>query len=211
MARRRAKEPEALAAIADLTVPVAAVAKVLGVTSRRVQQLAKEGRFPKAARGLYPLLACIRAYIAFQQEQIESSDRNDEYDLERTRRERANAELAELTVRVRKEELVDRADAELALIELASTITTRLRALPTTTAPLIHAVKTTRQAEALLRRQIDSALEDLAATGTALSNGGTNGGARAARSSSRDDATAAANRSPRVGRQQTGSQSRSKR
>ncbi len=209
----RQKRADRREPMAGNTYGVSVIARVLMLGERRVQQLAREEIIPKAARGQYDLIACVQGYVAWLQKQIErrQAERSDEYDVERTRRERANAELAELTLRVRKEELVDRADSELALVELASTITTRLRTVPTTTAPLVRALKTTRQIEEVLRNQIDSALQDLASAGTALTDKEPKRRPRAARSGAGDDASAAANRRPRVGGSKEGSQSGGKR
>jgi phage terminase Nu1 subunit (DNA packaging protein) len=44
---------------------VTAVAEALDLTDRRVNQLAKDGTIPRAARGQYDLDACMRAYIRF--------------------------------------------------------------------------------------------------------------------------------------------------
>lgn len=46
------------------------LAKILGVTSRRIQQLVHEG-MPKTGRGKYPLIACIQWYIKFWQDRAE--------------------------------------------------------------------------------------------------------------------------------------------
>ena len=40
---------------------------LLGITDRRVQQLAAQGVLPKASRGRYPMAGCVRAYVQFLQ------------------------------------------------------------------------------------------------------------------------------------------------
>ena len=48
--------------------PVKTIASILNLTERRVQQLAHEGIIPKAERGKYDLIGCVRAYIKYLQE-----------------------------------------------------------------------------------------------------------------------------------------------
>lgn len=43
------------------------IAKLLNITERRLQQLAKDGIVPKAARGKYPLAGCVRGYVTYLQ------------------------------------------------------------------------------------------------------------------------------------------------
>lgn len=64
------------AAPAPGRVQVEALARVLGLTARRVQQLAKEGVFPKAERGWYLLVPCIQAYIKFWQDRATAPERD---------------------------------------------------------------------------------------------------------------------------------------
>lgn len=55
-------------------VDVSVVANFLMLSDRRVQQLAKSGYIPKAARGKYDLKAAIQGYIGFLKAQIEEGD-----------------------------------------------------------------------------------------------------------------------------------------
>jgi hypothetical protein len=52
----------------DLLLPMvsaAVLAETLGVTPRRLQQLAAENILPRATRGLYPLGLCVQRYLEF--------------------------------------------------------------------------------------------------------------------------------------------------
>ncbi len=49
-------------------VPVATLAHMCNLTTRRIQQLAKDGVIPKARRGRYDVVASVRAYCAWMQE-----------------------------------------------------------------------------------------------------------------------------------------------
>jgi hypothetical protein len=48
-------------------VDVGTIAGLLNVTPRRVQQLANDGIIPRASRGNYSLIGCVRGYIKFLQ------------------------------------------------------------------------------------------------------------------------------------------------
>lgn len=57
--------------------PAGVIARLLNITERRLQQLAKQGVVPKSARGRYPLAGTIRAYIKFLQESGGSDEARD--------------------------------------------------------------------------------------------------------------------------------------
>lgn len=54
-------------------VSVETVASMCGLTPRRIQQLVTEGVIPRVGRGKYNLAACVRAYIVYLQQQLESA------------------------------------------------------------------------------------------------------------------------------------------
>jgi hypothetical protein len=52
----------------DLLLPMVSavvLSETLGVTPRRLQQLAAENILPRATRGLYPLGLCVQRYLEF--------------------------------------------------------------------------------------------------------------------------------------------------
>lgn len=52
--------------VKDIELTATELGAVLGITSRRVRQLAEDGVFERAARGRYGLINCVQAYIAAQ-------------------------------------------------------------------------------------------------------------------------------------------------
>src|SRR5690554_4944951 len=48
--------------------PAEVVSRLLNLTERRLQQLAREGIIPKAAHGKYPLVQCVQGYIRYLQQ-----------------------------------------------------------------------------------------------------------------------------------------------
>ena len=77
--------------------PAAFFAKLFNVTDRRIQQLAKEGVIPKAARGKYPLIGVIQGYVSYLQERSLGSDFSDgDLRNEKLRLTRAQADNMEI-------------------------------------------------------------------------------------------------------------------
>jgi phage terminase Nu1 subunit (DNA packaging protein) len=88
------------------------IARLLNITERRLQQLAREGIVPKAARGQYPLAGCVRAYIQY----LQNSGQTDSSDPERLspfqKRAHYQAELDKLKLEQERGELVPRIEME---------------------------------------------------------------------------------------------------
>lgn len=83
------------------------VASYLMLTERRVNQLAKENILPKISRGEYDLEKCVQSYIAWIQEK-HSSD----FQAEKTRKTRHEADLVEMESKKRSGELVEASEIE---------------------------------------------------------------------------------------------------
>lgn len=92
----------------DDSVGVEDLARVLNVTSRRIQQLAKEGVIPRSdgeIRGKYPLGASISAYIVNLQRQVSGDDDGETLTLERARLAREQADKIAMQNAVSRKEL----------------------------------------------------------------------------------------------------------
>lgn len=76
----------------EITMSAADLGEVLGVTARRVRQLAEEGVFARAARGEFGLVSCVQAYIA----RAESRSQPAELLQERIRLTKAQARRLEI-------------------------------------------------------------------------------------------------------------------
>jgi phage terminase Nu1 subunit (DNA packaging protein) len=83
------------------TYPVGTIAKLLLLTERRVQQLTKEGVIPKAYRGRYELAPAVQGYIKYLNDRSRGSEEDvANYERERARKTRAQADEAEERVRL---------------------------------------------------------------------------------------------------------------
>lgn len=80
--------------------------------------------------------------------------------VERARLDRARAELAELDLRRKREELVEASEVDEMMQRVASTVRMRLLAVPSAVAP-VAAFKSAAAVEAIVRTAIDDALHAL--------------------------------------------------
>ena len=116
-----------MAAAGTPTYPVKTIAKLLRLTERRVQQLSKEGVIPKAERGRYELAPAVQGYIGYLQDRV--APKGDEgggidYHVEKARKTKAEADIAEMEVAKRRGELIDTVDVK----EAWQSILTEVRA-----------------------------------------------------------------------------------
>ena len=108
------------------TYGVEVISRLLNLTPRRVQQLAKEGVIPKAGRGKYRLAPTVRGYVVYLQEKLDNPGAEGRINLneERARKTKAEADLAEMEVAKRRGELIDTVDVK----EAWQSILTEVRA-----------------------------------------------------------------------------------
>lgn len=109
--RKPAKAKTDLDQLKAVKVGVETLAEVLGLTTRRIQQLKAEGVLP-GARGKYPLVACANAYVTYLQRLTDGRAPTDAAGEQRsgwqTRKLAAEAEAKELEVARLREILVSR-------------------------------------------------------------------------------------------------------
>lgn len=114
------------------TVGGQVVADWIGLTARRVQQLADEGVIPKVGRGAYPLMESVQAYCKFMRGQGGADEENGVGDLasERAALAKAQRERTELQNAVLRKELIPTDAAVKIMQTLAVAMKTRLLSLP---------------------------------------------------------------------------------
>lgn len=113
------------------TVNADVLARLLGITSNRVQTLAREGTIPKAARGRYRLDDAIPAYVAYVRENP-GGRRSKDSDLadEKKRLTRAQADRAETIAARERGELLPAKEVEAAWSTLLTDLRAALLAMP---------------------------------------------------------------------------------
>lgn len=153
--------------MASNTQPISIIARLLDLTERRVQQLAREGVIPPAARtgaerGRYDLVGAVRGYVRYLREQaVRSQTGAADFGAERARLVKAKADLAEMDAGARRSDLLPAAEVEDAWIAVLARLRARLLVLPDRLAPLVQEETTIAGARASIRETIVEALTEL--------------------------------------------------
>jgi len=148
------------------SVSVAAVAKALNVTTRRVQQLIDEG-MPREARGKYDLGKCMLWYIRFLQEALtKKTPVNDTAEAQDLKKERAGLtkaqkEMAELELAEKRADLISVNDAAAIWEGAIARARARLLSAVNKHAGKILGIKTPAQARIKLEEIAYEALNEL--------------------------------------------------
>ena len=143
--------------LASASVSPLALSGLVGLTTRRLGQLAAEG-MPKDGRGEYPLAAAIQWLMAYWRTRAKGTPLNDA----RRRKVEADASRSEMELAKRRGELAPIAVLAQAHGEACTRIRTRLRAIPSKIAPEAQRAKTVAEVRVVLQREIDDALTELA-------------------------------------------------
>ncbi len=143
------------------------IADLLLLDPRRIQQLAKEGVFPKGERGKYDLVACVQAYVRLLREQAKGKDP------EKLKEEKAlvreNRQLKELSRKQKEGQLVDVEELRRELAKAFTDVKTRIRSIAPKSAQAIAHMKMDKKSEreliaaiqTVLQKEHDEALEEL--------------------------------------------------
>lgn len=128
------------------TITVEAAADLLGVSSRRVQQLAGDGYIHKAERGTYVLKSVVQGYVRFLKEEREGDQQN------AAKNRITDAKTKAIEIRNAREDhtLIELSEAEAVIDEIASMLKLGVEGVPATV---------TRDLP--MRRKIESALNDV--------------------------------------------------
>ncbi len=142
------------------TYPVQAIARLLKLSERRVQQLVKDGILPRPVKGEYDAINCVHAYIDYLKKLISGSGELSLTD-ERTRLTKYQADLAELDLRRAHGEVIGTEDAMRIWSEVVMAVRQRLLALPTRMAPLVVNCQSIPEVKARLDVAITEVLGEL--------------------------------------------------
>src|SRR5687768_13307522 len=123
-----------------LTYPAATLAKLFGLSERRIHQLGQEGILVKAGRGVYELLGSIRGYVSHLQQRLEerrSEPVSSTLSEERKRLLRAQAERTEHELATLRGEWVPMQALQTLLEGIGSYWVAGLESLPSRLAPVL--------------------------------------------------------------------------
>ena len=149
------------------------LAPLFGVTTRRIQQLTKEGvivAIKEKGANRYDLMTTIQRYIKYLSDkannreaksgevlEIENRKNTAEADLKRSKADIASLQLKELEGKMHNSE-----DVEAMTTDLVFTIRSMIMALPGRLAVDVSSAKTAPEASEIIRREVHAILEELA-------------------------------------------------
>jgi len=149
------------------SIKVSDLASLLGVTTRRITQLTKEGIVLKKERGNYDKAESIKRYRELIRQNGSKPAIKDEpikelsYHDARTKKINAEAQLKELELRKREGELLDITVAQKHVFENIRAIRDAFLNLPDRTSAVLASLQTAADVHDELTREIRVVLEDL--------------------------------------------------
>lgn len=141
--------------------PVDAIAKLLNLTPRRIQQLAREEIIPRPEKGKYDLIRTVRGYVKYLQDRAEGRIEPRQLDDERTRLVKAQAERQELEIAALQRSLLPFDEVVAAWEQLVAAFRARCLALPSKLAPRLAVIHERRKVQDALTTEIREALQEL--------------------------------------------------
>ncbi len=150
-----------ITASTDLVAGVAVVSQLLGVTERRVQQLAESRGSLRRARGQYDVRAAVMAYCEFLRDGFVDPDVKKTESDERTRLLTAKADIAELEHAERAGELISAEGVRSQDFQLGHLLKTKLLGIPDRTSALLAAETSARTCHDIQIVEINAALHSV--------------------------------------------------
>lgn len=140
-------------------VSAPALADILGLSARRVQQLGSEGILSKDGEG-YPLSGAIQEYCEYLRGGARSNQ--DELDVETLRLTRAKADKAEIAVELLVGTTASMDAVEQVWGDMVTVFRSRMLGLPGKMAPLLAGKKDPAEVQSLLAEEVKDGLAELA-------------------------------------------------
>ena len=140
---------------------ITAISKLLKLTERRVQQLAKDDIIPKAERGKYDLISSVHGYIDFLKAKAGGDFTAEDVIKNKNKLMKAKAEIAEIEKMKATGELIPKEEVKNTWLELINKVKQKLLAIPNKTAPIIVSIKNTNEIKLILQDKIYEALYEI--------------------------------------------------
>lgn len=143
------------------------LAEYLGLSTRRIRQLVKEGVVVKSQRGRYDLKGSVLGYI----NSIRQQEKQKDVDLEKLKisreaeslmHERLKKRMTELKVHEMEKKLHRSEDVEYFWNSMVLAAKSRLTSIPVKCSPLLAGLEDRKEIQAILKREIADALNELA-------------------------------------------------
>ena len=141
--------------------PSTAIAKLLRLTERRVQQLAKDDIIPKGERGKYDLIGSVHGYIDFLKAKAGGDFTAEEVLKNKNKLLKAKAEIAEIEKMKATGELIPKEEVKRTWLELVHKIKQKLLSMPNKVAPVVATVKNISEIKLILQDKLYEALYEI--------------------------------------------------
>lgn len=139
-----------------------AIAEILMLSERRVQQLAKEKVIPRLRPGEFRLAPAVQGYIRFLQERMQSGGSDPDLQRERALLTKVQRETAELELAALRGEMHKSEDVMTVWTECVVNCRSRLLSIPTKLAPVLYEAETVADIQEALKKAVYEALDELA-------------------------------------------------
>jgi phage terminase Nu1 subunit (DNA packaging protein) len=137
------------------------LAEVLGLTARRVQQLAQDGILNAEERGAYPLAESVQAYIEQRtREKAAGSAELEKLEAE-AKLKKAKAVMAEIEAQELQGKMHRAEDVEAAINDLVGAVRSAMVALPGRVATDAANASTPLEASEVIRSEVNKAMDEL--------------------------------------------------
>ena len=140
---------------------IEAISKLLKLSERRVQQLAKDNIIPKAERGKYDLVSSVHGYIDFLKAKAGGDFTAEEVLKNKNKLLKAKAEIAEIEKQKATGELIPKEEVKRTWLELVHKIKQKLLSIPNKVAPVVVTVKNISEIKLILQDKLYEALYEI--------------------------------------------------
>ena len=140
---------------------ISAISKLLKLTERRIQQLAKDNIIPRAERGKYDLVSSVHGYIDFLKAKAGGDFTAEDVIKNKNKLIKAKAELAEIEKMKATSELIPQEEVKRTWLELIHKLKQKLLSIPNKISPILVNIKNTNQIKLILQEKIYDALYEI--------------------------------------------------
>jgi len=137
---------------------IEAISKLLKLSERRIQQLAKDNIIPKAERGKYDLVSSVHGYIDFLKAKAGGDFTAEEVLKNKNKLLKAKAEIEKQKA---TGELIPKEEVKRTWLELVHKIKQKLLSIPNKVAPVIVTVKNINEIKLILQDKLYEALYEI--------------------------------------------------
>lgn len=159
-------ESKKLTEIETITVNAAVLSDLIGVSERRIRQLAAEGIIKRAAKGRYNLLESIKNFIlqlrlSADAATMDNPDGELDFNEEKALHERVKRHIAELKYQTMKGELHKAEDVQKVMVDMLTAFKTRILNIPSKVSPILANRSEIGYIKDVLTKEVLEALNEL--------------------------------------------------